>query len=123
MCRIVSEQEFRAVFMEALASAPECDYVTGAGRSGAIAAVYASHYLGIPFVPYKCKAAGRALIVDTATETGETLRKASRLYDNAPCIAAFNEPPRVKFWYEELSIPRGKGNEYGKTEKERSTYG
>jgi hypothetical protein len=91
--------------------------VTGPGRSGAIASAYASHIMGIPFVPFKCKIPGkRVLIVDTAMQSGRTLRKASRLYGDAPYFFAFSEPPRLRFWYEELSLIRGIGNEYKKTE-------
>jgi hypothetical protein len=42
------------------------------------------------------------LIIDTARESGRTLRKAERLYSdhNPIVIACFEEPPRVAFWYE-----------------------
>ena len=112
---IVSEEEFRKKFTEALDKAPLCDYVVGPGRSGAVAAVYASHYLGIPFVPYKHFIEGKkALVVDTARASGETLRKASRIYGDAPYVFAVDEEltGHVKFWYEELSMARGRGNEY-----------
>lgn len=104
--RVVSEMEFRDIFEEALGVVPDSvGFVTGPGRSGAVAAVYASHLLGIPFVPYGSTAPvhlGRALIVDTATETGKTLRKAERRYRDADPVVvyAFKEPPRVAFWYE-----------------------
>jgi adenine/guanine phosphoribosyltransferase-like PRPP-binding protein len=110
---LITESEFRA---ELIGKLHNCfglyDYVTGPGRSGAIAAVYASHYLGIPFVPYRHKSHGTALIVDTAMQSGRTIRKAQRLYGNADAIVMFHEPPRVRFWYEELSRIRGKGKEY-----------
>lgn len=98
----VSESTFRQAIAQALEHAPACDYVTGPGRSGAVAAVYASHLLGLPFVPYRQHAPGRALIVDTATLSGRTLRKASRVYGGAPAIVAYREPPGVRlvFWYE-----------------------
>lgn len=57
--------------------------MTGPGRSGAVAAVYASHHLGIPFKPHK---AGnyyndsRVLVVDTVEYTGRTLCKAAAWY-------------------------------------------
>ncbi len=46
--------------------------------------------------------------------SGETLRKASRYYDDAPYRFAIDEQQtgHVKFWYEELSMVRGKGKEY-----------
>lgn len=102
MCRIVSESEFAIVIRKRLQNV-ECDCVTGPGRSGAVAAVYASHILGVPFLP--CGAAippnlSRLLIVDTATASGKTLRKMQRKYPAAQAIAIFNEPPRVAFWYE-----------------------
>jgi hypothetical protein len=42
------------------------------------------------------------LIVDTARESGATVRKALRRYkafDPLECVA-FHDPPRVAFWYE-----------------------
>lgn len=79
--------------------------VTGPGRSGAVAAVYASHILGVPFIPYGATAPthlGRLLIIDTARASGATLRKAERRYRDADpfVMVAFEEPPRVAFWYE-----------------------
>lgn len=113
---IIQEKDFRETFVKALDKAPQTDYVVGPGRSGAVAAVYASHYLGIPCLPYKQKLPGkRALVVDTAVLTGKTLRKASRQYGNCPVVYAYDQSSighRLKFWYEELSITRGKGNEY-----------
>lgn len=58
--------------------------VTGPGRSGAIASVYASHFLKIPFIPYGTvlpKDKFGLLIVDTAMNSGRTLRKAVKKYD------------------------------------------
>lgn len=114
---LVSEEHFREVFYEELhffCRGKTYDFVTGPGRSGAIASVYASHYLGVPFVPYKHARWGSPLVVDTAVSSGRTLRKASRFYDGADTLYAFFETPnyRVKFWYEQPSIERGKGNEY-----------
>lgn len=80
--------------------------VTGHGRSGAIAAVYASHILGAPFVPYKTEAVpthlGILLIIDTAMESGATMRKAERFYKHVDSMSrvCYHEPPRVAFWYE-----------------------
>jgi hypothetical protein len=105
--RIISEAEFQARMRELLAD-PALDEVgcaTGPGRSGAVAAVYASHVLGVPFIPYGQKAPthlGRLLIIDTARESGATLRKAERKYlGYTPLVlVAYEEPPRVVFWYE-----------------------
>lgn len=107
--RIVSEPEFNERFKGVLSDIPvsEVAAVTGPGRSGAVAAVYASHMLGVPYIPYGAKCpivAGkrRLLIVDTARQSGRTLRKAERKYEKAePFVrVAFEEPPRVCFWYE-----------------------
>lgn len=105
--RVVTEAEFNERIREAL-SDPIYNYVgcvTGPGRSGAVAAVYASHILGRPFIPFGQKAPmhlGRLLIIDTATESGATMRKAERRYgDCMPMtLAIYHEPPRVMFWYE-----------------------
>lgn len=102
--RIVSEMEFRARLVNVLACARTDDVgaVTGPGRSGAIAAVYASHLLGVPFIPQGARVPDlvRLLVIDTARESGATLRKMARRYPGALIIACFEEPPRVAFWYE-----------------------
>lgn len=78
--------------------------VTGPGRSGAIAAVYASYFLSIPFVPYgklpeACKP---ILIIDTASFTGKTLRKAvRRLGGGVTSVALYHDTPIKHFWYED----------------------
>lgn len=106
---IISEAEFKARLNEVLSAFSfvmgSVGAVTGPGRSGAIAAVYASHMLHIPFIPYGQKHPehlGRLLIVDTARESGATLRKAERKYEGCTplVIVAYEEPPRVVFWYE-----------------------
>lgn len=108
--RIISEQEFKEKLLQKLSSLDGCldeiRYVTGPGRSGAVASVYASHILGIPFVPYKQipkSELGAVLIVDTATESGKTMRKAIRYYEKhikVFSLSVYQEPPRVAFWYE-----------------------
>jgi adenine/guanine phosphoribosyltransferase-like PRPP-binding protein len=104
--RIVGPAEFESRLQEALAAndLSRVGVVTGPGRSGAVAAVYASHALNVPFIPYGCRAPdlGRLLLIDTARESGRTLRKAARRYSTANpiVIAVFEEPPRVAFWYE-----------------------
>lgn len=102
--RIVTEPEFRQRLSEVLATASTDDIgaVTGPGRSGAIAAVYASHMLGVPFVPEGARIPdlGRLLVIDTARESGATLRKMARRHPGALVVACFEEPPRVAFWYE-----------------------
>lgn len=98
---VIGPAEFAKRLKEALEGlSGTYDYVTGPGRSGAVAAVYTSYMLGIPFVPYKHFAPGRVLIVDTAEQSGRTLRKASRYYGDADTLAVYKEPPRVHFWYE-----------------------
>lgn len=105
---IISEQEFSIRLREILRVIDDQNYpgwVTGPGRSGAVAAVYASHILAIPFVPYGQFAhekLGRVLLIDTARESGSTLLKAENKYkDRDPLVlCAYEEPPRVAFWYE-----------------------
>jgi peptidyl-tRNA hydrolase len=71
----------------------------------------------VPFIPYGSKAPthlGRLLIVDTATESGKTLRKAMRKYEAAAplSLAVYdeNDPTvgRVAFWYEATKPQRYK---------------
>lgn len=109
--RIVSEEEFYHVLAEACREQRlgQFSCVTGPGRSGAVAAVYASHMLGIPFIPFGRDAPEKLiplLIIDTATESGKTLRKAAKKYESTPhrTFALYDEADpevgRVRFWYE-----------------------
>lgn len=104
MTRLVSEPEFRERLSAVLSPLRNAGYksITGPGRSGAIAAAYASHFLGIPFITHGRPQARMlpCLVVDTATESGRTLKRALRKARGSKAIALFNEPPRVKFWYE-----------------------
>lgn len=107
----MTEQEWRVKFYAALddINAMKFDFVTGPGRSGAVAAVYASHYLGLPFKPHK---AGNydddnaVLVVDTVEYTGKTMRKAVSWYHRKGLYAesrfAIKETRRhyFKMWYE-----------------------
>lgn len=105
---VISEPEFRMKILTRLGDRFQgCGCVTGPGRSGAIAAVYASHILRIPFIPYKQvppETLGKLLIIDTAMETGATIRKAEAWYRNkgvnTQLEVLYHEPPRVVFWYE-----------------------
>lgn len=103
MSRIITEREFSEKIHAALIGI-DAGFVTGPGRSGAISAVYASHILRIPFIPYGCAAPdlGRCLVIDTAVQTGKTLRKAAKKYKqyNPIVIHLYDEPPIVRFWYE-----------------------
>lgn len=103
--RIVTEQEFaeriREVLKDPIYDSVGC--VTGPGRSGAIAAVYASHILSVPFITHGNEYAshlGRILVIDTAIESGRTLRKAANKYKDCIALALYQEPPRIAFWYE-----------------------
>ncbi len=107
----MSEPEWRAEFYKALdqVKGQSFTFVTAPGRSGAVAAVYASHYLGISFKPHK---AGNytedksVLIVDTVEYTGRTLRKAKSWYGKRglmpTVIFGVKEARRqyFKMWYE-----------------------
>lgn len=105
---IISEQQFYDALTLKLSSITNLtDYkcVIGKGRSGAIASVYTSHLLGIPFLPYGefiPEKLRPVLIVDTASLSGDTIRRtlADYHYANPLSIAVYKEPPRVRFWYE-----------------------
>lgn len=104
MTSTIDPETFKSRLSEKLATIsdkPKC--VTGPGRSGAIASVYASHMLGIPFIPYGQSVPEHlkpVLVVDTASLTGKTMRKAVKRYETDLGVVAFQEPPRVRFWYE-----------------------
>lgn len=87
------------------------DFVTGPGRSGAVAAVYASHYLGIPFKPHKAGNYDKdtaCLVVDTVEYTGRTLRKAVMwyakrgLYVRSMYAVKEERGHYFKMWYEAI---------------------
>ena len=109
--RVVPEPEFADKIRSALDGVDgKFGAVTGPGRSGAVAAVYASHILGVPFIPFgqlTPPELGRVLIVDTAIQSGRTLRKAAGKYRDANphMLAVYAEPPRITFWYEARAQP------------------
>jgi hypothetical protein len=110
--RKISEEEFRTALILFLDSIVHLNIrsVSGPGRSGAIAAVYTSHYLAIPFIPQGGRIVDDLrphLIIDMAISSGKTLRKAIRKTNAEYAFAIFTEPPRAKFWYES-EILRGK---------------
>ena len=103
---IITEEQFRIKLKEKLDILHvNPRFVTGPGRSGAIASVYASYYLKIPYVPFKTILPNHffpILIIDTVENTGKTLRSACKFYENNGPIPVFvfEEPPRLHFWYE-----------------------
>jgi hypothetical protein len=67
--------------------------------------------LGVPFIPYGSRCPThlrRLLIIDTARESGRTLRKAEQRYRDADpiVVACFEKPPSVAFWYEAVKPQR-----------------
>ncbi len=104
--QIVKEPEFREQLVLRLLNSPAmglANSVSGPGRRGARAAVYPSHFLGVPFIPYGTPIPEKLrphLVIDTATDSGATLRKARRKTKAEFVIAVYKEPPRLKFWYE-----------------------
>ena len=74
MARIITEKEFSDTIQDTFINS-DYDFVTGIGRSGAIASVYISHKFDIPFLPFKQMVADKKIIVvDTIINTGKTLR-------------------------------------------------
>jgi adenine/guanine phosphoribosyltransferase-like PRPP-binding protein len=111
MWKRMSEGVWREAFYTALDDVKGIpfDFVTGPGRSGHLAAVYASHYLGLPFIPHKTGnyfGHKRVLVVDTVEYTGKTLRKAEKWYakrgmDATSCFAIKETKGHYyKMWYE-----------------------
>lgn len=121
--RIVPEAEFAARLSKTLDGVC-AGCVLGPGRSGAVASVYASHILSIPFLPAGSVIPAELfplLIIDTARESGATLRKFARRYSYASpvVIAVYEEPPRVAFWYEAPKPQRLRPNRRGSSVVER----
>ena len=108
--KIISEQEFADRLDRLVKSRPDLGqfkFVTGPGRSGAIASVYASHALGIPFLPYGSKVGGEVLVIDTVTKSGRTLRKAERRYGGTGVALFDGSSERHVFWYEASAREQG----------------
>lgn len=85
---VVSEAQFAHSLSEALVGiASRAKSVTGLGRSGAIASVYTSHKLGIPYGEACPEALQPILVINTAELSGRTLRKAMRRYSTKLGIA------------------------------------
>lgn len=79
--------------------------VCGPGRSGAVASVYASYALGVPWLPYQRfkppEALQPTLIIDSARVTGRNMRRCSKFIDGPTVLLwLWDEPPNVRFWYE-----------------------
>ena len=116
--RIITETEFRRELELKLQPYKGLiQSVSGPGRSGAIAAVYASYILGVPFVPEGYDIAPNLyphLVVDTASKSGRTLRKYMRRKATSFGLAVFDETVtnRLYFWYEisQQQIPYSDGS-------------
>ena len=103
MSKIISEQEFSSALTCQLEGLHIFRSVSGPGRSGVIAAVYASYILGIPFLPQGAPIPDNMrphLVIDTAQQTGRTLRKAAKKACTPFYFAVYSEPPRLHFFYE-----------------------
>lgn len=82
--------------------------VTGPGRSGAVASVYVSYLVGLPYLPWGVqlpKSMAPVLVVDTVRDTGKTLKKAcSSLVKkgiNCETFVVYDKPAQhLSFWYE-----------------------
>jgi adenine/guanine phosphoribosyltransferase-like PRPP-binding protein len=105
---VVSETEFSALVASALADEPTPDFIVGPGRSGAVAAVYASYRMHRPFVPYGHPGGPKGstvLIVDTVSMTGGTIRKARAKYERMGFVVRTltivpENQKRHHFWFE-----------------------
>lgn len=100
----IEEAEFAERLRKAV-SGFTFDAVTGPGRSGAVAAVYASYASHRPFVPFGQPYPGVVLVIDTVCRSGKTLRKAvrrlERLGIETISLSVYGSPPeRHHFWYE-----------------------
>ena len=104
---IITESMFQERLRECLKGV-RCDSVIGPGRSGAIASVYASHLLKVPWLPQGITEIPLylypVLVIDTARQSGRTLRKLAKQVGSDLMIWCFEEPPRVKFWYEREAL-------------------
>ena len=101
---MITEEQFKASMQESIRDLKgRVLFVTGPGRSGAIAAVYASYYLGASFVPFgqPVPNKGTILIIDTIEQSGKTLRKANKKYPDAIVMSVRGKKPtREHFWFE-----------------------
>ncbi len=112
MIKHINEAHFSIQLRKVSRDFVKPQFVTGPGRSGAIAAVYYSHLAGVPFIPWgqypempHTVFSENFLVIDTSSMSGKTLRKAVSKYEargyNAFGIAVFDVPGvHNKFWYE-----------------------
>lgn len=102
--KLITEPEFKLESQKRLAGVV-AGAVKGPGRSGAVAAVYASYLLGIPFIPYGQPYPGKLLVVDTVSQTGKTIRKATAKAAKAGhevvALSIYSQQERLHFWYEQ----------------------
>lgn len=112
----INEITFRKALIEVLK--PYKGYfkgVCGPGRSGALASVYASHILGVPFVPFKQqipKELFPLLIVDTTQKSGRTMRKAVEWYKKLQLgevqgLTPYSANAKLHFWFESQFTDKG----------------
>lgn len=103
----VDEPDFRFAIARRLRWIGPVRSVMGPGRSGSIASVYASHLLGATWFPPTAMVPDHLrplLVIDTAMASGRTLRKLANRHKADLSLAIFNEPPRVRFWYERQEV-------------------
>lgn len=101
----ITEEQFVEAIMEIRPLRPDYIYVTGPGRSGAIAAAYLSHTHGLAFIPYgqPCPNNRKLLLADTMAKSGKTIRGAMKMYEGAtPMLIFGNRPHKLYFWFELL---------------------
>lgn len=105
---VVTETEFSVMLDQALEGLEAPVFITGPGRSGAIAAVYASYRLHRPFVPFGHPggpAGSTVLVIDTVSMSGRTIRKAVAKYERMGFVVRSltvvpQNQKRHHFWFE-----------------------
>lgn len=99
------QQEIRSLIINKEDKLKHIQAVTGPGRSGAVAAVYASYILGVPFIPYGQVFPGHILVIDTVAQSGKTLRKAvaklKKTHASVTALSVYKQQERLHFWYEQ----------------------
>lgn len=103
---LITEAAFQERIEEALADRHgKFAWVMGPGRSGAIAAIYASHILNIPWVPYGFlpRAKGKGLLIDIAHTNALCLNRAVRRYRTreTETLLLFHTPDAIPvLWFQ-----------------------
>lgn len=103
----ITEKAFKKKLTERLAIFKEHkpDFVTGRGAHGVVAAVYASTFLGVPYLQFGWDSKGKnMLVVAGACGTGKSLKRLTQELAKKAAyvegVAIYEQAEKIDFWFE-----------------------